>query len=869
MADCSLGGLLMPRDISKIPLLTQLRDLKRRRRFSASIITTYTINFPFYEDVVLRYLLGTGSRLNIVLADAGEIAKAFSAESSRPRSAGLDYLLLPISTSGAFHPKILSLFSDKGMAIAIGSHNLTEAGFGRNNELSATLGFSETAAPSNIAKPVVEYLLKCADQLAKGDATLSARLADRLRSLSLRNNNTDAEIAFSAAIPSGTSLLSLAFQPSELEKADRILILGPYFDAELSFIAALCKQARKAEVVVAIQPEHAVIKQIDRWPTKTRICNANALNIRKGEAFTHAKVVVIEMGNELLLALGSANPSAPAWLDKGSRRNFEAMVVLRGRKALAAFRDLGLAALWNAPTVTKTQLNEISTRSRLIGEPEPLRNAPVAGLWKNGWVESKLASSSKRVRSIRQFGSSVDLPIDLAKIENDVLRFSSPTAGMFLVEFSDKPGSNIVIASSAAVLAPSLVSGTTERLIDELGRLDGGSAPGDELLDLCEKVLLQPESPDEAPKKRGSALRSTNSDANSSQHELNGPRGISIEQKPLSSRSQVTLGLDISAIITLLLNDLHLPFKDADDPNADQADEIEDGDEPDDEDLTRKTDDRQRRNWNDVVNAIRPRITRLLRQLEKRLVEDRSAKWKYERVLLTLALLKRLRKFGPGQLIPTSGRPARLVDDAQVRQAFKIAMRCCFSRDVGIVGALERAGGVETEHDVVGRALLLWAAYEAGTDAAEPTSLSVGPEKLRAIQADRTDALIAAIAASASASVLSRAQRELFDRGEWQEPRDRRERIGMWFQRHRKIGEAFQKRFSEKRPISLPVTIANPSIHDIVVWKAEPGWPRLPQLVSGKVIHLADVGDAVPLKISQQFIQAVDTKVLGLTSLLN
>src|SRR5690242_6814903 len=102
---------------AEIALLQQLRELRKgRRRFAASIVTTFSVNFTFYENVVLRYLIGAGSRLNVVLADAGEVSRAFAAESTRPRSAGMDYVLLPISTMGAFHPKILSLFSDKGLA---------------------------------------------------------------------------------------------------------------------------------------------------------------------------------------------------------------------------------------------------------------------------------------------------------------------------------------------------------------------------------------------------------------------------------------------------------------------------------------------------------------------------------------------------------------------------------------------------------------------------------------------------------------------------------------------------------------------------------------------------------------------------------
>ena len=373
------------------------------------------------------------------------------------------------------------------------------------------------------------------------------------------------------------------------------------------------------------------------------------------------------------------------------------------------------------------------------------------------------------------------------------------------------------------MLAPSLVSGAAERLIDELGRLDGGAAPGDELLNLCEKVLLQPEETQELPGKRGPKSRSTIPDEDQSHDELGGPRGISIEQKRLASRPHVSLSLDISAIITLLLKDLHFPTKENSDPSAEQSEESETGDEPEDADpLETKQNAEPRRHWNDVVNAVRPRITRLLRQLSNRLDEDHSAKWKYERVLLTLALLKRLRKFHPGQLLPATGLPMRLVEDAQVRQAFKIAMRCWFTRDNGIVGALDRAGGVETEHDVIGRALLLWAAYEAGTDAAEPSSLNVEPDKLRAIQCDRTDVRRYAIAASASSSVLERARRELFDRGEWREPRDGLERLEKWFNRHSQLGLKLQKAINSRRPACLPVTTATPSIRDILVRSPNP-----------------------------------------------
>jgi hypothetical protein len=56
-------------------------------------------------------------------------------------------------------------------------------------------------------------------------------------------------------------------------------------------------------------------------------------------------------------------------------------------------------------------------------------------------------------------------------------------------------------------------------------------------------------------------------------------------------------------------------------------------------------------------------------------------------------------------------------------------------------------------------------------------------------------------------------------------------------------------------------------MRDILVWKAEPGWPRLPQLLSGKTVHLSDVGDAEPLRIAQQFVQVVDLRAMGIAAI--
>ena len=93
--------------VSRLGLLDELRGLaKKGASIEASLITTFSLNGLFYEEVVLRALERAGSRLNILLVDTHQLAIAFQDPVTRPRRAGADYLLIPVKAGGAFHPKI-------------------------------------------------------------------------------------------------------------------------------------------------------------------------------------------------------------------------------------------------------------------------------------------------------------------------------------------------------------------------------------------------------------------------------------------------------------------------------------------------------------------------------------------------------------------------------------------------------------------------------------------------------------------------------------------------------------------------------------------------------------------------------------------
>ena len=103
----------------------------------ASLFTTFNANLKFYEDLVLRRLTATGCRNNVVLMDQQQCALAHASEATRPSFAGVGYTLVPIATTGAFHPKICLLAGKKSASIFVGSHNLTISGFGYNREVTS------------------------------------------------------------------------------------------------------------------------------------------------------------------------------------------------------------------------------------------------------------------------------------------------------------------------------------------------------------------------------------------------------------------------------------------------------------------------------------------------------------------------------------------------------------------------------------------------------------------------------------------------------------------------------------------------------------------------------------------------------------
>ncbi|MCB9744473.1 MAG: hypothetical protein H6741_19840 [Alphaproteobacteria bacterium] len=365
----------------------------------AALITTYNIWFPFFEGVVLPRLRGAGCRHIVLLMDPGQLAKALASPHEAPRRAGEDYLLAPVQGFQAFHPKLLLAVGPRSGRLWVGSHNMTLAGLNGNREVTNSAVLSEDSGARDLARAAW-----AAAQAWIPDTPLLREAAERFTRLApwleapVQAPGEGPQLLASGAGPLWPQLLPLL--PAELR---RITVLGPFFDQRLRLLRALA--ALSPELIVGLQPTRASFPgdQAATLPPHVRLVRADALARhpkREAESYLHGKALLLEGARERLLVCGSANPSAPAWLDPAPAGNAEAMVAWR----LPLDADpLGLCALAEAPPLAPEELAALEVPPF----EDPAAGAPPSAL---AWVDGAelllpLACPADEARLLGAYGA--------------------------------------------------------------------------------------------------------------------------------------------------------------------------------------------------------------------------------------------------------------------------------------------------------------------------------------------------------------------------------------------------------------------------------------------------------------------------------
>ena len=352
----------MPRDAPAFSLL----DVLSETGFQASVVATYCCYFPFYEDVVLRRLLDRGCTNNVLMVDAGSCAEAFAGDATRPRLAGRDYTLVPVHMRGSFHPKLIVALGKSKGALFVGSHNMTLAGFGLNDELTNQFRTSGAGARhgAEVIHSALDYLRSFVPASLTNIGQVFGAVARNIPWLD-------------GPVPVGRSdriLMTTTGRDADLWSRIRPLIpkrpstafvCGPFFDRKLSFLKRLLDDVKPRKLVVGVDPESIEIDlDAARGIRGVEFVNVAGLshvpNRREvGARYLHAKTLWFQGAGGELLVTGSANPSEPAFLATAGSRNAEAVVIDRRD---GAAKTLGLDVLAGAPRVERKDWERVAAR---------------------------------------------------------------------------------------------------------------------------------------------------------------------------------------------------------------------------------------------------------------------------------------------------------------------------------------------------------------------------------------------------------------------------------------------------------------------------------------------------------------------------
>jgi hypothetical protein len=384
-----------------------LYDEVRSRGYEASIIASYTLDFQFYERVVLRRLQSSGCRHNIVLCDARQCTKALVSGGYAPRLCGTGYSLLPIQMARAFHPKLLLLLGRRKSRLIIGSHNLTLSGFGLNREIASALDVVPHGPSGAIAGRVWNFIRAWTTGF-EGQIQSVIAATENIVPWLASTTTAEKEMPLLCSLPSGPSLWD-QFKQFLNGAVRSISIISPYFDSKLSFVRALEKELRPEECIIAIQPEFTDVPTVAKsMAERFRFIDISRLGGAWAHNRFHAKVYKFELvDGSCVVVSGSANASERAWRATPSDRNAE-VILIHGDGA-RVWKRLGLARISDLPEVDARGWDVINSRALKNKEKDNGYESPFLAISApDGFLVDKRFTLGVAAKDIHIFGGVQD-----------------------------------------------------------------------------------------------------------------------------------------------------------------------------------------------------------------------------------------------------------------------------------------------------------------------------------------------------------------------------------------------------------------------------------------------------------------------------
>lgn len=279
--------------------LTLLLDAAERDEGAVEVLSmSFTLDLGFFERTALSMAQALGARVTVV-GDASVVRH----DPRAVRRAGRSYLAGLASCRGSFHPKLVVIAGEATAIVAIGSGNLTLAGWQDNHEIWTVLRGGPDGCPDTI-RQVAQWLIQLSEtvQLGPHVPEAIARVSRLLHS-------------FESTEP-GPKLVSSVWGPM-IEQlpgglAEELVVCCPFHDPGAKALAALVDRFDPQQVTVAVQPTLTVCD----GPAIEKLLHDRPSRVIRLETarYRHGKLIEVRQGSRRWTLTGSANCSAQALL---------------------------------------------------------------------------------------------------------------------------------------------------------------------------------------------------------------------------------------------------------------------------------------------------------------------------------------------------------------------------------------------------------------------------------------------------------------------------------------------------------------------------------------------------------------------------
>ena len=291
MSEADAGALASP-----LSLLLEAAD--RGEEAEEVLLLSYTLDLGFFERAALGIAQALGARVTVV-GDAAMV----SHDPWAVRRAGRGYVAGLAACSGAFHPKLVVIGGPERVTVAVGSGNLTMAGWQANHELWTVLQGTPEAAPSTLQE-LAGWLrgLPAAVRFSRGVGAALERVAALLE-------------AFEPTQPGPRLVSSLAGPVIEQLPAgpvDELHVFSPFHDPGASALGRLVERLAPRRLRVGVQPGLSVYDG-PALATFAARDGAEVIEVAS-DRYRHGKLFEASAAGRRWALTGSPNCSAAALL---------------------------------------------------------------------------------------------------------------------------------------------------------------------------------------------------------------------------------------------------------------------------------------------------------------------------------------------------------------------------------------------------------------------------------------------------------------------------------------------------------------------------------------------------------------------------